>query len=199
MQSTRNRILGYLEEHPRSSTAEISRYLDLTESNIRYHLHILLENGQILITEKRSPGGAGRPILLYNLASPTLGDNIYSLVIHLMDWIAQSNHPEETLRELAVDIVGQETSLPANRIKRYNQAIEFLDKRHYRASWEARADGPQVSLRHCPYQDLARLNPLICHLDEYILSGLFGREMNLTQRRHFGKDPFSPCIFNPPR
>jgi predicted ArsR family transcriptional regulator len=198
MQSTRSRILLYLEEHPRSSAWEISHFLDLTKANIRYHLEILLKEGLVQVTGKRTLGGAGRPILLYNLAPPSLGDNLYPLLRDLLEWIGQTLNPRQAFQDIAGRMIGQEDFLPANRIQRYNQAIGFLNERHYRASWEARQEGPQVSLRHCPYQDLARENLLLCQLDEELLTSLFGREMVLTQKRQFGKDPFSPCEFNPP-
>lgn len=198
MQSTRRRILAYLEEHPGSSAAEISRFLDLTKANIRYHLGILLQGELVQVTGKRSQGAAGRPILLYNLAPPSLGNSIYPLLRDLFSWIAQTSSPTAALQEITAQICGEAGTLPMNRIKRFNQAITFLNERHYRASWEARPEGPQASLRHCPYQDLAQENPLICQLDEALLTRLFGREMVLTRRRQFGPDPFSPCIFNPP-
>ena len=197
MQTTRRQILSYLEEHPRSSAAEICRFLDLTKSNIRYHLDILVEDGLVQVTGKRSSGGVGRPILLYNLSPPSLGNNIYSLLKSLLEWIDRSDNPGQVLQELAVLISKGEGNLPINRIKRFNQGIDFLNERHYRANWEARPDGPQVSLRHCPYQDLAQENPLICQLDGALLTQLFGREMTLTRKREFGTDPFSPCLFNP--
>jgi predicted ArsR family transcriptional regulator len=177
---------------------EISHFMDLTKSNIRYHLEILLERGLVQVSGKRTPGGAGRPILLYNLAPPSLGNNIYPLLKHLMMWIAASEHPGQALQEIAQVISEGSGALPATRVQRYNQAINFLNERHYRASWEARPEGPQAALRHCPYQDLALENPLICQLDEELLSLLFGREMALVHKRQFGKDPFSPCVFNSP-
>lgn len=197
MQATRRQILAYLEEHPRSSAAEICRFLDLTKSNIRYHLDILVQDGLVQVTGKRSPGGAGRPILLYNLSPHSLGNNIYSLLKDLLEWISRSEHDEDALREIAGLMCEGGGNLPVSRIKRYNQGISFLNERHYRASWEARPEGPQVSLRHCPYQDLAQDNPLICELDEALLTQLFGRDMVLTRKRQVGKDPLSPCVFNP--
>ena len=35
-------------------------------------------------------------------------------------------------------------------------------------------------------------------IDELFVSSIFDTELLLTQKRDFGKNPFSPCIFKPP-
>jgi len=195
MQGTRVSILNYLEAHPPSSADEIGRYLEMTAANIRYHLQILEEEGFVQVSGKRSPGGAGRPILLYSLTALTLEDNLAPLLGGLLALIQNSDARDQLLAEAAEGLIKGELEPRKNRVQRFNQGIAFLNTRHYHASWEARPGGPRVALRHCPYQDLAQTHPVLCQLDQVLLQQIFGTKLTLAQKRTFGKNPFSPCIF----
>jgi len=195
MQSTRERILAYLNDHPPSSAEEIGRYLEMTPANIRYHLEILEGEGYVGVSGKRSPGGAGRPILLYSLTSFSLGENLIPLLEGFLSLLNQSESPDQVMNEVAANLIQGKLAGKRNRVARFNQGVELLNAMHYRASWEARPQGPRVELRHCPYQDLALTYPILCQLDQLLLQRLFGPDLTLAQRRTFGKNPFSPCIF----
>jgi len=176
---------------------EISRYLDLTPANIRYHLGLLVTSGLIQISGKRGPGGAGRPTKLYNLTSRSLGSNIESLLAVILETLGSDISADETLRSIA-GIMAEKAGLkPGNRIQKYNQALEYLNQLDYHANWEAHPQGPQVILRHCPYRDIAKDQDQICQIDSYLLSILFDTNLELTRKRSFGTNPFSPCIFKP--
>ncbi len=195
MQLTRERILAYLQGHPPSSTEEISRYLEMTSANIRYHLNILEETGYVRVSGERSPGGAGRPILLYSLTSLTMGNNVIPLLGGLLSMINETETPDQVLIEVVENLIQGKLEERKNRVQRFNQGVEFLNSMHYHASWEARPQGPQVELRHCPYQDLPLAYPILCQLDQVLLQRVFGVELALIKRRAFGRNPFSPCIF----
>ena len=197
MQKTRQQILTYLNTHPGATALEISRYLDLTPANIRYHLGLLVTSGLIQISGKRGPGGAGRPTKLYNLTSRSLGSNIESLLAVILETLGSDISADETLRSIA-EILAEKAGLkPGNRIQKYNQALEYLNQLDYHANWEAHPQGPQVILRHCPYRDIAKDQDQICQIDSYLLSILFDTNLELTRKRSFGTNPFSPCIFKP--
>lgn len=197
MQKTRQQILTYLNTHPGATALEISRYLDLTPANIRYHLGLLVTSGLIQISGKRGPGGAGRPTKLYNLTSRFLGSNIESLLAVILETLGSDISADETLRSIA-EIMAEKAGLkPGYRIQKYNQALEYLNQLDYHANWEAHPQGPQVILRHCPYRDIAKDQDQICQIDSYLLSILFDTNLELTRKRSFGTNPFSPCIFKP--
>jgi len=197
VQKTRQQILTYLNTHPGATALEISRYLDLTPANIRYHLGLLVTSGLIQISGKRGPGGAGRPTKLYNLTSRFLGSNIESLLAVILETLGSDISADETLRSIA-EILAEKAGLkPGNRIQKYNQALEYLNQLDYHANWEAHPQGPQVILRHCPYRDIAKDQDQICQIDSYLLSILFDTNLELTRKRSFGTNPFSPCIFKP--
>ncbi len=195
MQITRERILSYLESHPPSSAGEISRYLEMTTANIRYHLDILVEEGFVLVSGKRPAGGVGRPILLYTLTSFSLGDNLIPLLGAFLAGMDDSENLDHLLTQIAEDLIQGKIEGKRIRVQRFNEAVEFLNTMHYHASWEARPQGPRVELRHCPYRDLAQTHPALCKLDQIMLWELLGSELVLSQKRTFGNNPFSPCVF----
>ena len=197
MQSTRQQILAYLNTRPAASAVEISRSLDLTPANIRYHLGLLSESGLVQVSGKRGTGGAGRPIKLYNLTSSSLGTNIELLLGAILESLAVKKPANSNLRSIAETLAAKTNLNPDNRILRFNQALEYLNQLNYRACWEAHPDGPQVMLRHCPYRDLAMDHTHLCQFDNHLISILFDTPLELTQKRSFGKNPFSPCIFKP--
>ncbi len=197
MQVTRQKILAYLKTHPGSSAAEISRFLEMTPANIRYHLEILGNKGTIQITGQRPVIGSGRPIFLYNLSSRALGENIIPLLRGILDVITDHEDRDLLIQEIASQLANHKQELSKNRITRFNEAVVHLNENNYHASWRATPDGPQVELKHCPYQNLAQTHPHLCQLDEQILSALFQTPLGLIHKRTFENNPFSPCIFKP--
>src|SRR3989337_2857266 len=69
MKPTRQRILDYLASHTSATAAELSRALQVTPSDVRYHLGILVHEGTIVPTGERRSQGRGRPAQRYRLAS----------------------------------------------------------------------------------------------------------------------------------
>ncbi|RLD06975.1 MAG: hypothetical protein DRI65_05605 [Chloroflexota bacterium] len=199
MQSTRTKILAYLNTHPRSSAAEIGRFLQLTAANIRYHLAILVEGGLVQVSDHRPAGGSGRPILLYNLTSQNLGENLQLLMGATLEALGDLDEYDLFLDKITKLLLKDFHPEPGNLIASFNQAVVYLNEHHYRASWKATPEGPQIELRHCPYCEVAKTHPQLCQLDEQLVSRIFDAKLLLTQKREFGTDPFSPCIFKPPQ
>jgi len=199
MQATRTEILDYLTSHTSSSATEIGRFLEMTPANIRYHLAILEDEGLVQVSDQRSGGYAGRPILLYNLSSKTLGDNILNLMGVILKTLGESDEYRPMLERITSLILEDFQYEPGNLISTFNQAVAFLNEHHYHASWKATPDGPQIELRNCPYRDLAQIHSQLCQIDEQVLCSIFKTDFVLIKKRDFGTNPFSPCIFIPPQ
>jgi predicted ArsR family transcriptional regulator len=196
MQLTRKSILGYLKNNHLVSAGDLARVLDMTPANIRYHLKILLEHGNIQVSGTRPAGGSGRPIYLYNLSSPSLGENLERLLQSFL--INLEKHPDrELIREDIADLIREDHPREKlSRVNLYNRAVEMLNELNYHANWQARPEGPQIELRHCPYRSLALNNSQICMIDQALISNLLETPMTLIQKRSFGDNPYSPCLFN---
>src|SRR6059036_20272 len=65
MQSTRMRILEYLQRNGRATVKELGQLLGLTSTGIRQHLTVLERDGLVAVREER--GRVGRPNLVYSL------------------------------------------------------------------------------------------------------------------------------------
>jgi predicted ArsR family transcriptional regulator len=195
MQKTRVSILAYLKDHHSVSAGDLARVLEMTPANIRYHLDILRESGLIQVTGTRSAGGSGRPIILYNISSPSLGENLETLLRAFLEIIEIQSDPDSFRKDLVEHIWANRFSENLSDIQRFNLAVDFLSELNYHASWQARPDGPQVELRHCPYRALAIDNHKICQIDEVLISVMVNRPMRLVQKRTFADNPYSPCIF----
>lgn len=197
MVHTRERLIHHLGEHPDLTAGELGRALDLTPANIRYHLSQLLRQGLVQISGKRSPGGAGRPIHLYNLSSQALGENLEVMLAAVLESLTGEAGLEQAAAAFAARLTSAPPARGTNRVARYNQAVDFLNAHGYRASWGARPQGPQIELKHCPYRKLALSHPQICLIDQLLISSLCQVPMRLIRKRSFGRNPYSPCIFLP--
>jgi predicted ArsR family transcriptional regulator len=67
MQSTRGRMLEYLQRHGRATVKELGQLLGLTATGIRQHLTVLERDG--LVTAREERGRVGRPTLVYSLTN----------------------------------------------------------------------------------------------------------------------------------
>ncbi len=197
MQPTRMKILRYLEKFPGSSAREISRYLDMTAANIRYHLEFLVDSEKVQISGERPTGGAGRPILLYTLTPATIGLNLVPLIEAALESINENISGDIIKQKIAENLTKGYINLEINPVSRFNQALNYLNTLNYHASWEAHPEGPQIELRHCPYGNLAQTHHGLCLIDIDLITLLFDTPFELTKKRSFGPNPFSPCIFRP--
>jgi predicted ArsR family transcriptional regulator len=195
MQPTRMKILRYLEKFPSSSAREISRYLDMTSANIRYHLEFLVDSEKVQVSGERPTGGAGRPILLYTLTPATIGMNLVPLIEAALESINENISGDTIKQKIAENLTKGYINLEINPVSRFNQALDFLNSLNYHASWEAHPEGPQIELRHCPYGNLAHTHPDLCQIDKNLVSFLFETPMEQIRKRSFDRNPYSPCIF----
>ena len=67
MQSTRGRMLEYLQRNGRATVKELGQLLGLTATGIRQHLTVLERDG--LVTAREERGRVGRPTLVYSLTN----------------------------------------------------------------------------------------------------------------------------------
>jgi predicted ArsR family transcriptional regulator len=170
---TRERILAYLEQNRVASVLELSRAWGLTRADIRYHFNSLEVDGVIerAPRDPRLPSRRGRPVQQYRLAVGSTTGNLLPLCAALLDALLGALPVEErqlALRSLAARLAGSEEPAPG-LAQRLNQASALLSLRGHQARWEARANGPHILLRTCPYAALLPTYPELCDLDRYLL------------------------------
>lgn len=198
MQTTRERMIAYLKKYKTASAGELGRALNFTAANIRHHLKILLEEGQVKRVEGREPQAVGRPSDYYTLTSQTLGENTSGLLIAVLEsWQRTPAEASRAIRWAAQALAGEPNQGKLTPIGVLNQAVQRLNDLHYQASWEAHPTGPRVLIRHCPYLGLDEDYPELCTLDEHLLSQLCQQPMELVEKRQPHRKVPRRCIFRP--
>lgn len=201
MQSTRAKIIEYLTKYKTASALELSRALSFTAANIRHHLKVLEEKGVVHLVNQRSTPLPGRPTDVYSLTSQTLGDNTTRLLMAVLEAGQTSSRVNRELISFWQQAAQKLANLPENQdltpIGKLNKAVQRLNELQYQASWEAHPSGPRLLLRHCPYLDLPQDYPLLCEIDEYLLTSLLAQPMELAERRSPHQNIPNLCIFRP--
>ena len=197
MNSTRIRLLSHLGVKQIATSTELSRALQVTPADARYHLSSLLNEGLIQIIGERQPEGPGRPARVYSLSHKHKEDNIILLIEVLLNEISEGKSTSEQsikMQSIAEKIIGAE--YPTGKLSQLLYiAVNRLNELNYHARWEAHPDAPQLILGNCPYSVIIDRHPEICLIDKYIIERLL--ETTVTQETKLLRDErgYSSCIF----
>jgi predicted ArsR family transcriptional regulator len=192
--SSREKILGHLEAQKSATAAQLSRALQVTPADIRYHLGLLVEAGKIEIGGKITTHERGRPSQIYRLAPRARQDNLTGLVRALLETIQkQSSYIElqDIARRLS-DSAGRQVPRAGPRLL---QAVKHLNALHYQARWEAHANAPQMLLGNCPYAEIIADHPELCQLDATLLEQLTGFKAQQTEKLQPNQEGAIYCRF----
>lgn len=194
-------ILDYLRQRGSATAEDLAHALGLSAADVRHHLATLTTLSLVEVIGQRPAGGRGRPRKVYGLSASTWGDNLDTLAGALLTgWLGEVEGEQRVTRicALAQHLAWGEGNAPdlysawSLRLKR---AIERLNELHYRARWEAAAQGARVILERCPYRDLAKNHPELCELDAYLLTALSGGKAVEVARRSRNPQGVPVCVF----
>ncbi len=212
MKTSRQRILEYIQAQRAITIGELSEVFHTTEANIRHHLSILIEAGQVTVVGERPAAGRGRPAQLFGPPPQRLGDNLELLVDALLSEVEAGLPPE--IRQRLIERVAErlsgglqsgatgpdpETDQHGKPLHptplRLIQAIQQLNRHHYQARWEARPDAPRVILGHCPFAAVIDDHPWLCQVDARLLESLLGQPLEQIARLTPDGPVVRNCIF----
>ncbi len=186
--ATRRGIYISIREAPEAiTTAEVAELFDIHPNVARHHLHRLVEDGYLSVTERRRSGkqgpGAGRPAKHYeatkkevHLQFPT---RRYDLLAELLVRVIQRIAPDEA--SAAAEAVGREygRELAAEIGLPDDSGFDVAAKAVARAmigmgfDTEANTDDNTLVTSFCPFGETAVNHPaIICKLDQGIVTGL---------------------------
>ena len=198
--STRDQILATLQRYPNSNVEELSRLLQLTRADVRYHINALLKARQVVQMQqfpKDGRLGRGRPAKSYQLSPDSRPDILTHLTDILLQMIQSNASADASLAELAQRLIPSRplSAAETHATGRLNDAIQLINQHPYQARWEAHASGPQVFFHNCPFAAVIRKHPELCQMDRQILQNLTG--LPARQIRKIDLDgPTAPaCIF----
>lgn len=197
MQSTRQRILDYLDHQGRATPGQLARAFGMTAANLRRHLAILTGRGLVEVVGQAPAEGRGRRERFYALSSAARPQNLDRLAALLLDLIARSELPKRPgarLRRLARRLAARPR--PSGHITgRLVAAVNRLAELAYQPRWEAQPQAPQLVLGHCPYAVILPEHPELCQMDAYLLQELVGEPVEQLTKRQPGPQGLPECIF----
>jgi predicted ArsR family transcriptional regulator len=194
MNKTSEQILNILERQRTATAAQLSRSLQVSAADIRFHLGQLAEAELVEIAGMQRTGERGRPRRLYRLASRARAANLSGLARALLQVIEQQLGAQgmaDTARMLADR--PREVITPAGR--RLYQAVQQLNDLHYQARWEAHADSPRILLGNCPYAAILHEHPELCRMDKHLIEQLTGLPAEQTARLETSPRGEIFCLF----
>lgn len=185
MQTTRQRILQYLEKNRQATAPELSQVLDLTQANIRHHLSVLEKDGKIEVVGETPASGRGRPTLIYMAArSEQAGalDVLTSILLQDAQVNATARKQQAFLSAIAKKIAGS-ASTPGSITIKLSSAIQHLNEYHYKSHWEAHADAPHIFLGQCPFAEIITQHPELCQMDKFLLEHLINEKVEQLEKQ----------------
>ena len=200
MHKTSTQILDIIREHGQSTTAKLSKEMQLTRANIRYHLNNLEEEGWISRSGTISSGSKGRQDIVFRPTHKCESRfHLSTLKMMYATLFEGKNHTEfNQNRELYVDnFMERYNILPLSGTlqQRLFALVRILNEVGYQAKWEARPEGPQISISECPYRSFILDCKRMCLVDKRLMEKILGGSspVDILQASH-GK-PGSSCIF----
>ena len=186
--ATRRGIYISIRESPEAmTTAEVAELFDIHPNVARHHLHRLVDDGYLSVTERRRSGkqgpGAGRPAKHYAATAKEVQLQFparrYDLLSELLARVVERAAPDRAAelaeevgreygRELAAEVglakdAGFETAV--NAVAKVMLGVGF--------DTEANTDDRVIVTRFCPFGEAAANHPeIVCKLDQGIVTGL---------------------------
>jgi len=197
--STRQRIISQIESQHIASAPGLSRALNLTRADIRYHLAALLNDGSIAIAPAPALITArGRPVIYYRLNSTVQSSNFSALASALLAAYLPGDNDSDA-RQVALEDLAQilmpNPPSERNLTQRLATLMQQFNQWRYQARWEARPSGPMLVLGNCPYAAILPEHPELCQLDRLLIQRASGRTARQTARVDLITQHPPACIF----
>lgn len=179
MKTTRQKLLENVKNRPGITAAELSRALKVTQSDVRHHLSIMIDEGLVVTAGQESHGKRGRPARRFSLSVTAQRDNFDLLSSSLLKIYFGQHSPEERttyLRQVASNLSGG-PEVPGPLAQRLVAGVQTLNKLGYQARWEAHAVAPRIIFEHCPFAALRTEHPELCQLDTYLVEHLLDEQV----------------------
>lgn len=198
MQSTRQRILTYLNTNQQATAPELAAVLDKTQANIRHHLDVLQKDGHIEIVGQAPHKSAGRPTLIYMLTKESQDDALDQLASALLETLAPSSRARQRTKQLqniADNLIRTQPPHHKSITVQLGAAVQRLNELQYKAHWEAHLESPKILLSQCPYAKIIHRHPELCEMDALLITSLTGVECHQEMKISRSQDGPDHCQF----
>ena len=183
---SRQRILHYLKKSGQASVAELSRSLALTPVTIRHHLEGLRSEGLVGKPVARRKPGPGRPEMMYrstpaaDTQMPRNYGELCGCLLENLRGTAGGGDLQAVLVAVGSELGGRENVPTGSNQLRFIK--HYLEDRGYFPSATQVEGRLRLELANCPYLEVARKAPTLCHFDRALIEALFGRPVEMGGR-----------------
>lgn len=171
---SRAALLDALREHGAPmSIAELSTAVGLHANTVRSHLEQLEQAGYVL-SETEPPRGPGRPRLVYRATAASEEGRNYKLLAELLTRHLAATSPNPGQAAVAAGrafaAVAPEGETADDAPQALRTLVQILADSGFAP--EVSADGGSISLRHCPFKELAQAQrDVVCGVHLGLIQG----------------------------
>ena len=193
-------VLNLLDDTGPLAMSDIMQHFAVTRTAV--HERLLRLMGEGLVDRELVRGGRGRPSYRYLLspkARKLAGNNFADLATVLWQEVLRiedSRRPQHVVRRIAGALKAvYADAIHGTTLKARMESLrELFEKRRIRCDVDTRGGVPTLTLRDCPYLDLAEVDCTVCQMETELFSQLLGDEVELSQCR---LDGHACCQFSP--
>ncbi|MEN6409376.1 MAG: winged helix-turn-helix transcriptional regulator [Anaerolineaceae bacterium] len=176
MKSTRDQVLQYLLNHPRSTILELADAVGINGISVRHHLSSLQAEELVAVEEERH--GVGRPRQVYYLTEKGLErfpTNYLRLTTRLLDQL-KSSLPEPVVANLFAQMASDLAANYADQVEtlsteqRLDLVKSLLAQEGFTVEWEKQGEQYQINEISCPYYHVGQTHPEVCTVDQTLIS-----------------------------
>ncbi len=195
-------VLNLLADSGPLAISDIVQHFAVTRTAVSERLLRLMGEG--LVDRELVRGGRGRPSYRYLLspkARKLAGNNFADLAAVLWQevlGIEDARHRHNVVKRIASALKAlYADAIHGTTLKARMESLhELLEKRRVRCDVDTPGGVPTLTLRDCPYLDLAEVDCTVCQMETELFSQLLGDEVELSQCR---LDGHPCCQFSPNR
>ena len=193
-------VLNLLDDTGPLAMSDIMQHFAVTRTAV--HERLLRLMGEGLVDRELVRGARGRPSYRYSLspkARKLAGNNFADLATVLWQEVLRiedSPRPQHVVRRIAGALKAvYADAIHGTTLKARMESLrELFEKRRIRCDVDTPGGVPTLTLRDCPYLDLAEVDCTVCQMETELFSQLLGDEVELSQCR---LDGHACCQFSP--
>jgi predicted ArsR family transcriptional regulator len=183
------RLVELLRSRGALSVLQMAEATSVTSTAVRQRLARLMDQG--LVQREAMPQGRGRPSHRYSLtekARRQAGSNFMDLAVVLWREIREVKDPH-VRRGLLNRIADSLAALYAGRVKgrtvpeRMESLAALFAERRVPVEMSSRGELPVLTVRDCPYPELAEMDRGVCAMEKMLFSRLLEQDVKLSECR----------------
>ena len=194
MKSTREKILRTLLAYPKSTINDLAEAVGINGISVRHHLTALEAEAMVTSTEERH--GVGRPRLIYSLtdkgieAFPTSYLRLIRRILNNLHNKLSPTEFETLFEDIGADIARPyEEDLEGKTLDKRIMVLEkILINEGFIVEITKNEKSYTLTTLSCPYFQVGIEHPVICSLDQTLITTILGAIINVESCINDGSD-----------